>query len=101
LRPSDLTFAATALQDLLRRRGKYDHVTVRPRSGHLNIEAADADGQRSIVARATPLGGAEYGLSFRTSGGRWDPMPVSGPLEEIADAVVGLLGPYLNPANLR
>ena len=101
MRSSDLTFAAAALQDQLRRRGTYDHVSVRPRAGHLNIEAADADGQPSIVARATPLGGVEYGLSFRTSGGRWEPMPVSGPLEEIAESAVGLLGPYLNPANLR
>ncbi|MBI4566269.1 MAG: hypothetical protein HY716_16410 [Planctomycetes bacterium] len=100
MRSSDLTLAAAMLQDLLRRRGKYDHVSVRPRAGHLIIEAADANGQPSIVARATPLGGREYGLSFRTSGGRWDPMPVSGLPEEIADGVVGLLGPYLDPANL-
>ena len=101
MRSSDLIFIATALQDLLRRRGKYDHVSVKPRAGHLNIEAADGDGQAVIVARATPLGGVDYGLSFRTSAGRWEPMPVSGPLEEIADGVVGLLGPYLDPANLR
>ncbi|HMG17093.1 MAG TPA: hypothetical protein VK573_00105 [Gemmatimonadales bacterium] len=101
MRSSDLTFAAAALQDLLRQRGKYEHVRVRPRAGHLNIEAANADGQPSLVARVTPLGGVDYGLSFRSSGGRWEPMPVSGPLEEIADGVTGLLGPYLDPANLR
>lgn len=101
MRSSDLTFTAASLQDLFRRRGKYDHVSVRPRAGHLNIEATDAAGQPSLVARVTPLGGLEYGLSFRSSSGRWEPMPVSGPLEEIADGVIGLLGPYLDPANLR
>lgn len=101
MRSSDLTFAALSLQELIRRRGSYDHVGVKPRAGHLIIEVADPDGESWVVARATPLGGTEYGLSFRTSSGRWEPMPVSGSLEENAEGVVGLLGPYLDPANLR
>lgn len=101
MRSSDLTPAASSLQDLVRRRGTYGHVRVQARAGRLNIETADGDGQTSLVARATPLGGSQYGLSFRTSGGRWEPMPVSGTLEEIAQSVIDLLGPYLDPANLQ
>ncbi len=101
MRSSDLTLAALSSQELIRRCGPYDHVNVRPRAGHLIIDVIDPDGDSSTVARATPLGGTAHGLSFQTSGGRWEPMPVSGSLEEIAAGVVGLLGPYLDPANLR
>jgi hypothetical protein len=73
---------------------------VRPRAGHLNIEAEGVEGTRVIVARATPLDAKEYGLSFRKHTGQWEPMPVSGPLEEIADSVIDLLGPYLDRENI-
>jgi hypothetical protein len=100
MRLSDLKPTAVALQELLRERGDYAHVSVRPRAGHLTIEVEDAQGNHSIIARATPLGGGSYGLSFRTHMGRWEPMPVSGPLKEIVEGLTGPLGPYLDRSNL-
>ena len=101
MRSSDLKFEALALEGLLRKRGDYAHVSVRTRAGHLNVEVEDAEGLRSIVARATPIGSRQYGLSFRTHTGRWEPMPVSGSLHEITEGLVGMLGPYLERTNLR
>ena len=47
------------------------------------------------VARATPLGAGQFGLSFHTHTGRWEPMPVVADLTRLAHDLVGLLGPYL------
>jgi hypothetical protein len=52
------------------------------------------------IARATPLGGGQYGLSFRTHQGRWEPMPVSGALPDLAQALTEMLGAYLDRGNL-
>ena len=101
MRPSDLSFEAVSLQEKLRQQGDYGHVSVHPRAGHLNIEVEDSEGLRSIVARATSLGAREYGLSFRTSSGKWEPMPVAGSLEDVAKGVVDLLTPFLDRSNLR
>jgi len=92
---------AARLQELLRARGNRDHVAVRAARGHLLVEARDADVPPEVVARATPLGGGAFGLSFHSHTGRWEPMPVGGTLEDIAEAVNDLLGPYIDPANLR
>lgn len=101
MRSGDVTnpFAAAALQAIIRAKGKYAHVRVRPRGEHLNIEREDEDGTVVIVARATPIAGNEYGLSFRTHTGRWEPMPVSGTMEQITEGLLDLLGPYLDRAN--
>jgi hypothetical protein len=84
---------------LIHARGVYDHLTVRAARGHLLIEIREDDGLSDVIARATPLGGGIYGASFRSHTGRWDPLPVGGPLEEVAEGVVDLLGPYLDPRN--
>ena len=91
---------AETLQDLLRARGDHDHVAVRAARGHLVIELQADDAPPDTLARASPLGGGDFGLSFRSHTGRWDPMPVVGSLEEVADGAVSLLGPYLDPQNL-
>ena len=90
---------AQQLQDLLRARGDYGHVAVRVARGHLVIELCADDAPPDALARAGPLGGGAFGLSFRNHSGRWEPMPVVGSLEDVADATVTLLGPYLDPRN--
>jgi hypothetical protein len=95
-----LQAAAGTLEQIIRTRGKYAHVHVRPQAGHLNIEAEGVQGTRVITARATPLDATEYGLSFRKYTGQWEPMPVSGSLEQIAEGMIELLGPYLDRANI-
>jgi hypothetical protein len=71
--------------------GDYKHVQVRAERGHLNIYADEFD----PVARLTPLGGGEYGLSFRNHHGRWEPMPFAGTIRELAQVIVTTLGIYL------
>jgi hypothetical protein len=50
----------------------------------------------SVGARLTELGRHRYGAAFRTHNGRWEPLPGTGAIEEMAD-VVTLLTPYLQP----
>jgi len=102
MRSGDLRMRSAALdfEQLIRARGDYAHVNVRPRARHLNVEVVGSDGERVIVARATPIGADEYGLSFRRHTGQWEPMPVSGNLQEIADGLTSLLAPYLDRANI-
>ncbi len=92
--------AGSTLERLVRERGDYEHVHVQARAGHLIVKAQDSQGAQVQVARATSLGGGQYGLSFRTHQGRWEPMPVSGPLPEIAQALTEMLGAYLDRRNL-
>lgn len=81
--------------DVLRRAihalGDYGHVSVRAARGHLTIFVEDD----APVARATPLGAGQFGLSFHKHTGRWEPMPVVANLAQLAHDLVGLLGPYL------
>lgn len=75
----------------LRAEGNYGHVTVRSRRGQLYVHSGD----ETPVARLTPLGGGNYGLSFHHHTGRWEPMPFSGALAQMAKTLVSTLGPYL------
>ncbi|MCY1209537.1 hypothetical protein D9M72_211910 [compost metagenome] len=52
-----------------------------------------------MVARLTELGRNRYGAAFRTHSGRWEPLPGAGSLDEMAQLVVTLLEPYLQPDN--
>src|SRR5439155_14455495 len=67
MRSRDLGLGSTAarLEALIRQRGDYAHVEVQARAGHLLIKTQDGQGVQSVIARATPMGGGQYGLSFR------------------------------------
>ena len=82
---------AQALQQALHALGDYGHVSVRAGRGHLNIVV---DGGEP-VARCTPLGAGQYGLSFHSHTGRWEPMPIIADLSRLAHELVGVLAPYL------
>jgi len=82
---------AERLRDAIHSRGDYDHVIVRAERGHLNVFAGD----EYPVARLTPLGAGGYGLAFHKHTGRWEPMPFTGGLTQMADALVSTLGIYL------
>jgi len=92
--------AADRLERLMRARGDYAHVTIRARASHLLVEVDDGSGAKDPVARATSLGGGVYGVSFRSHTGRWEPVPIQGTLEEVADALTVDFGPYLDRGNL-
>jgi hypothetical protein len=51
--------------------------------------------EKWAVARLTPLGANAYGLSFHHHTGRWEPMPYSGPLDDLAAVIVEQLAPFL------
>ena len=78
------------LQQAIRKLGDFAHIKVRFARGNLEICPDE-----NPIARATPLGGGRYGLSFHSHTGRWEPMPFIGPLEELARDIVDALGPYL------
>lgn len=71
--------------------GDYGHVSVRADRGHVTIVVDEGP----PLARCTPLGGGQFGLSFRTHTGRWENMPFVGDLTHLAHDLVGALGPYL------
>ena len=91
-----LVRACAQLQPAVRAAGEYAHVTVRVARGHLMVYAGDEE----PVARLTPLGQAQYGLSFYRHDGRWEPMPFSGAISAMATSLVDTLGPYLARAKL-
>lgn len=82
---------ADALRRAIHALGDYGHVSVRAERGHLNIFVD----QGEPVARFTPLGAGQYGLSFHCHTGRWEKMPFVADLMSLADDLVGVLGPYL------
>lgn len=94
--PLELLSACAQLQQAVRAAGEYAHVVVRVERGHLLVYAGDA----APVARVTPLGQGQYGLSFYRHDGKWEPMPFSGAISEMATTLVDTLGPYLAEAKL-
>ena len=82
---------ADTLQRAIHALGDYAHVSVWAGRGHLTI-VVDAG---EPVARCTPLGAGQYGLSFHSHTGRWEPMPLIADLTHLAQDLVGTLGPYL------
>ena len=87
---------ADRLQVAIRALGEFAHVSVKTSRGHLNIFAGDD----LPVARLTPLGGGQYGLSFMRSTGRWEPMPFTGDITDMPSTIVTTLAPYLTPYEL-
>lgn len=85
---------AEKLAGALHSLGDFAHVKVRLSRGHLEI-CPDKD----PVARATPLGGGQYGLSYRSHTGRWERMPFTGPLETLASDIISALAPHLERWN--
>ena len=67
-----------------------------PQRDVMRARIADDD-EPTVVARLTELGRHRYGAAFRTHNGRWEPLPGTGSIEEMADVVVTLLTPYLQP----
>jgi hypothetical protein len=82
---------ADALQRALHALGDYAHVAARAERGHLNLFIDDG----APVARVTPLGANQYGLSFHSHTGRWEKMPFVGDLAPLAHDLVTALGLYL------
>lgn len=91
-----LSGAAAEIEKSLRAMGDYAHLSVRAERGHLVIYVEDDE----PIARLTPIGNGRYGLGFHSHTGRWEPLPFSGELAEMAATIVETLGPYLDKGNL-
>jgi len=81
---------AEQLAAAIHARGSYNHVTVEAQRGLLYVHADDEP-----VARLTPLGPGQYGLSFHHHTGRWEPTPFTGDLAHLAGVLVTEFGAYL------
>lgn len=81
---------AEQLAAAIHARGSYSHVTVEAQRGLLYVHADEEP-----VARLTPLGGDQYGLSFHQHTGRWEPTPFTGDLAHLAGVLVTEFGAYL------
>ncbi|MHA3903892.1 hypothetical protein ACTPOE_10135 [Castellaniella sp. WN] len=89
---------ATHLQRQLRHLLGHEQIATQTYGHHLLIKRVD-DEQLTVVARLTELGRNHYGAAFRSHSGRWEPLPGTGSLDEMAQVVATLLQPYLQPDN--
>jgi len=89
---------AAELQRQLRTLLGHDQIITQAYGRHLLIKRLD-DEEPTVVARLTELGRQRYGAAFRTHSGRWEPLPSTGTLDEMAQLIVTLLEPYLQPDN--
>ena len=89
---------ATELQRQLRALLGHDQIVTQAYGRHLLIKRLD-DQEPTVVARLTEHSRNRYGAAFRSHSGRWEPLPGSGTLDEMAQLVVTLLQPYLQPDN--
>ncbi len=89
------TYAAE-LQRQLRSLLGHEQIITQAYGRHLLIKRLD-DEEPTVVARLTELGRNRYGAAFRSHSGRWEPLPGRGSLNEMAQVVVTLLQPYLQP----
>jgi hypothetical protein len=87
---------AARLQRQLRSLLGHEQIVTQAYGPHLLIKRLD-DEDATLVARLTELGHTRYGAAFRTHSGRWEPLPGTGTLDEMAQLVVTLLQPYLQP----
>ena len=90
---SELIAHAVDLAGRLRANAELAKVDVRAQRGHLYVYPDTNEDW--AVARLSPLGAAGYGLSFHHHTGRWEPMPYSGTLDELAQVIVAQLSPFL------
>lgn len=89
---------AAELQRQLRGLLGHEQIVTQAYGRHLLIKRLD-DEEPTVVARLTELGRNRYGAAFRSHSGRWEPLPGAGSLDEMAQLVVTLLEPYLQPDN--
>lgn len=96
------TRADNPLPQLVRERlmalGDFGHLRVALRGDHIVIEQPappdDPDGAHPVL-RLSGIGGFRFGLSLLRHTGRWQPIPISGALNDVLAEAVQILGPWL------
>jgi hypothetical protein len=89
---------AAELQRELRSLLGHEQIVTQAYGRHLLIKRLD-DQEPTVVARLTELSRNRYCAAFRSHTGRGESLPGSGTLGEMAELVVTLLEPYLQPDN--
>jgi len=90
---SELIAHAIELGGRVREHVELSKVDVRAQRGYIYVYPGS--NKDWAVARLTPLGAAGYGLSFHHHTGRWESMPYSGTLGELAQVIAEQLSPFL------
>ena len=93
-----LKHSATTLQSRLRSLLGHEQVVTQAYGRHLLIKRLD-DAEPTVVARLTEIGNNCYGAAFRSHSGRWEPLPGTGTIDEMAQVVTSLLQPHLQQNN--
>jgi hypothetical protein len=91
---------AAELQRQLRSLLGHEQIVTQAYGRHLLIKRL-GDEEPTVVARLTELARNRYGAAFRSHSGRWEPLPGTGSLDEMAELVVTLLQPYLQPIIIK
>lgn len=95
--PFAVSAAAEAEAKLQEKLG-HRQVKVRPRGKQMLIQM-DLGDEQETIARFVALTSRTFAVDFRTTRGRWEPLPDEGTLAEMVDMVADQLGPYLMPEN--
>jgi hypothetical protein len=88
------------LRDLLLQRPGLQHLKVRRRGETLTIYSGQP-GDTCPHAKYEHLGNETWGLSLPRHNGRWDPLPVSGALEEVTETLLRDFGFVLDDPRLH
>lgn len=86
------------VRDRLLALGDYGHLRVILRGDHIVIEhpgPPDDPDDGHPVLRLSGIGGFRFGLSLFRHTGRWQPLPISGALNDVLAEAVRILGPWL------
>ncbi len=78
---------AAELQRQLRGLLGHEQIVTQAYGRHLLIKRLDGE-EPTVVARLTELGRHHYGAAFRSHSGRWEPLPGTGTLDEMAGVLV-------------
>jgi hypothetical protein len=90
------------LAELVRTRltalGDFSHLRVVRRGDHIVIERPgppDDPDDAEPVLRLSGIGQFRFGLSLRRHTNRWEPLPISGVLDDVLAEAVRVVGPWL------
>ena len=75
--------------------GDYSHLAFKVRGPHLLIVERNAPDEP--IARVSAVSRVTCTAAFRNHHGRWEPLPLHGELTTVVEAIVEMLGPFLEP----
>ena len=89
---------AVVVQEKLGALGAFSHLLVYREGDHIFIAhrgQPDTPNDADPVLRISHAGQWRFGLSLRRPNGRWEPVPVAGPMFDVIAESVRMFGPWL------